>query len=286
MLTKRDYEQLLDRVENRTVYSLYREAKKARGRLLEYPYETPDSDIDGVLYIMLLAVYNYAVWLHLETRQILEFVQGRPIYNPQVLNRLEKIFEKDKRFLKRFLKDKIKQFESLGIEKVARDFEDEFLAYLDKVEQKALTDALVYMRQQYNELAQTKATKQEIMAELDRKLRRFMSVRMRQIARTETARFYNLGLLKSTRQFGVVAYRYQAVIDEKTCQLCLSRNGKIILANDIAGLLANVPPNHVFCRCRLIPLYKLPNNFQLMPPDAPQAPRRDIDYFLIGAALR
>lgn len=70
--------------------------------------------------------------------------------------------------------------------------------------------------------------------------------RLENIARTESARVYEQGkYITYTNTPGVVAYEIHAVIDARTTDICLARNGRII---PITAAGYEWPPYHYQCR--------------------------------------
>jgi len=80
------------------------------------------------------------------------------------------------------------------------------------------------------------------------------------IARTESTRAFNLGILtEGLRSDLVVAYRFDAVMDDRTTDICKSRNGKVIPIEDEELIVHNTPPLHVNCRSVLVPVFEFEN---------------------------
>jgi len=89
--------------------------------------------------------------------------------------------------------------------------------------------------------------KQKLGAELEN--------RAQKIARTEATRAYNLGTYEESFDSGIVeGYRFNAVLDERTTEICRARHGIYIPKNDIGILAQNTPPLHVNCRSLLEPV--------------------------------
>lgn len=79
--------------------------------------------------------------------------------------------------------------------------------------------------------------------------------RAQAIARTELTNAYNMGRVATARQSDLITgYRFLAIADKRTTQICLSRNGMIIPAKDEALLAANLPALHVGCRSTISPI--------------------------------
>ncbi|MCH7568485.1 MAG: minor capsid protein [Nanoarchaeota archaeon] len=68
------------------------------------------------------------------------------------------------------------------------------------------------------------------------------------IARTETVRLANQGLLNLYRQNGIERVRFLASISARTCPTCEGLNGQVFTMNDSEGII----PVHDRCRCTWI----------------------------------
>lgn len=78
------------------------------------------------------------------------------------------------------------------------------------------------------------------------------------IARTETAKMYNAGKLArytdpETDGF-VEALQYDAIVDNRTTELCRGLDGKIIAITNQARIAKMSPPNHFRCRATWLPV--------------------------------
>jgi SPP1 gp7 family putative phage head morphogenesis protein len=88
--------------------------------------------------------------------------------------------------------------------------------------------------------------------ELANKIRGLTLFRARAIAQTETTRSYNLGTITEAQTSEIVkGYVFNAVLDQRTTDICSERNGKFIPKDDISLIAENTPPLHVNCRSRL-----------------------------------
>jgi SPP1 gp7 family putative phage head morphogenesis protein len=80
-------------------------------------------------------------------------------------------------------------------------------------------------------------------------------VRAEMIARTETTYAYNNARLATMQESGLVDYvRFLAIDDNRTTDICRSRNGMLIPIGETLLLAANRPPLHVRCRSMLSPV--------------------------------
>jgi len=98
------------------------------------------------------------------------------------------------------------------------------------------------------------------------------------IARTESTRAFNFGTLSEAQSSDmVIGYRYNAILDNATTDICRERNGKYIPKDDIRALATNTPPLHVNCRSRLETVFKGERTGELIPADAPETKNRPSD---------
>ena len=81
------------------------------------------------------------------------------------------------------------------------------------------------------------------------------AVRADNIARTELTSAYNVGRVEMGRRSSLVeAFRFIPIEDNRTTDICRSRSGLIIPADDTALLNANTPALHFRCRSTLSPI--------------------------------
>jgi len=71
------------------------------------------------------------------------------------------------------------------------------------------------------------------------------------IARTETVRLANEGLVKVFKENDVQEVRWLAAISDRTCPQCEQLNGQVFKLNEL-NQGTNQPPLHSNCRCSLI----------------------------------
>jgi len=71
------------------------------------------------------------------------------------------------------------------------------------------------------------------------------------IARTETVRLANLGLIDTYKGVGVKKVEWLAALSERTCDICNALHGQVFDINTV-----NPPPAHPKCRCSLLSIVK------------------------------
>jgi SPP1 gp7 family putative phage head morphogenesis protein len=80
------------------------------------------------------------------------------------------------------------------------------------------------------------------------------------IARTETAKMYNAGRIArylDPEQDGFVeALQYDAIVDNRTTDLCKRLDGKIIAVTNASAVAKYTPPNHFMCRATWMAISK------------------------------
>jgi SPP1 gp7 family putative phage head morphogenesis protein len=67
------------------------------------------------------------------------------------------------------------------------------------------------------------------------------------IARTETVRLTNMGLIDMYKEKGIEKVRWLSSISERTCPICDNLNGQLFEIGSV-----DAPPKHVNCRCALV----------------------------------
>ena len=72
-------------------------------------------------------------------------------------------------------------------------------------------------------------------------------LRPNMIARTETVRLANLGLIDKYKEQDIKEVQWVAAVSERTCEECAALDGQVFDINDVAP-----PPIHVDCRCSLL----------------------------------
>ena len=71
------------------------------------------------------------------------------------------------------------------------------------------------------------------------------------IARTETVKLANKGLIDTYKAQGIKKVRWLAAISDRTCAVCMDLDGQVFDINTV-----NAPPKHVDCRCSLLSVEK------------------------------
>lgn len=112
-------------------------------------------------------------------------------------------------------------------------------------------------------------TREELADKIKQKFIDWRDAYCKTIAQTESTRAYNMSLVKTSTETGIEYYLYDAVLDDRTTQMCKQRDGKVFLYTQLAG---NTPPLHANCRSVLRPFtkrmlekgnYKLVNDAEL-----------------------
>lgn len=105
---------------------------------------------------------------------------------------------------------------------------------------------------------ETGASHQKVMEALAEVFPKFSSIRLENIARTESTSALNQGRLSRFRESdsGIVAVRFFSVLDARTTDICRSRHGLIMMLDD-PRLPENTPPLHFFCRSVLLGVSEL-----------------------------
>lgn len=92
------------------------------------------------------------------------------------------------------------------------------------------------------------------LRESSSELSRMTDRRIEAIARTEITRADTYGrLISMKRDDDVIGVEFSAILDDRTTDICESRNGLIMRLDD-PRLPENTPPQHVNCRSLLLPL--------------------------------
>jgi len=92
---------------------------------------------------------------------------------------------------------------------------------------------------------------------LRNKITSFARQRAKAIAITEATRAYNVGTLEECQGSTILeGYRFNAVLDMLTTDICRERNNLFIPVHDTGAIATNTPPLHVNCRSNLEPVTK------------------------------
>lgn len=137
--------------------------------------------------------------------------------------------------------------------KSAMQYWDDYAIKLSKVEDK---DLLNKLKETLQKGMKEGKTIQELQRDIKTVFPEFTKARLENIARTETAKAYNYGRLLTFYENTdlVQAVKISAIIDDRTCDICISRNGMIIPLSDTGAVARNYPPFHYQCRCVLLPI--------------------------------
>lgn len=121
----------------------------------------------------------------------------------------------------------------------------------------------------------------ELAAALEDDFRRFGQVRTKIIARTESNKAFNWGRRYRFDQSKAIAgYRYSAILDERTTEICQALHGHSWAITDPA-LDQHTPPNHFMCRSVIVPISKYVT-WEFDPPPAgweEDLPKKERDVF-------
>jgi len=84
----------------------------------------------------------------------------------------------------------------------------------------------------------------------------FTKQRLENIVRTESGKCYNWGRLNTFYQNSdvVAGVRFSAILDGRTTDICIARNGLILPLTDQEGIASNTPPLHYQCRSIWTPI--------------------------------
>jgi SPP1 gp7 family putative phage head morphogenesis protein len=68
------------------------------------------------------------------------------------------------------------------------------------------------------------------------------------IARTEATRVFNIASADRYTKAGIEKFRWVAIGDERTCEICNALDGRIF------DMSSEKPPKHPYCRCAIVPV--------------------------------
>ena len=77
------------------------------------------------------------------------------------------------------------------------------------------------------------------------------STRPNMLARTETVRVANQGLVNLYKENKIEKVRFLAALSDRTCPICESLNAQVFTINELQTGI-NQPPIHASCRCSLV----------------------------------
>jgi len=112
--------------------------------------------------------------------------------------------------------------------------------------------------------------------------------RAKAIARTEATRGFSVGTLQESLDSEIVeGYRFSAVLDSNTTQICKQRDGLFISKEDIESIARNTPPLHVNCRSRveLVTMFDKRERHLIISKTLPQTQQRPADITAIQNAI-
>lgn len=99
-----------------------------------------------------------------------------------------------------------------------------------------------------------------VISQLREKLRGHSTWELERLARTETTRAYNLGMVsRYNEDKAVTGYEFIAIVDSRTTDKCIMLDGTIISKSD-PRLYELTPPLHVNCRSQLSPVFVFDEN--------------------------
>ncbi|MEM6838135.1 MAG: minor capsid protein [Cyanobacteria bacterium P01_C01_bin.120] len=145
---------------------------------------------------------------------------------------------------------------------LAGDFADD--VFLDL--RKHLVAAIVPQADTGNPISQS-----ELLERIQKTLK-VSEARAKVIARTEITAAYNQGRQQSFNESDLVDYiRFIAISDDRTTDICISRDGMLMPKSDVALVTANTPPLHYACRSTISPVMSRLSRFEEIVTD----PQRD-----------
>jgi len=128
---------------------------------------------------------------------------------------------------------------------------------------------------------------QQLARHLELKIKNLTNIRARAIATTESTRAFNLGTLYESQTSRIVkGYRYNAVLDNLTTDICKERDGKYIPKSELMMVASNTPPLHVNCRSRLEAVLEYEDEGDWMPLNVPEGKQRPGDVQAVMNFLR
>jgi len=130
----------------------------------------------------------------------------------------------------------------------------------------------------YRETLEQGMSNAEAATYLQQGIKDLTNKRAKAIARTESTRAFNLGTLYESQTADIVkGYRYNAVLDKLTTDICRQRDGYYIPKENTMTVANNTPPLHVNCRSRLETVLDGDDKGRLLPADVPDGMQRESD---------
>jgi len=108
----------------------------------------------------------------------------------------------------------------------------------------------------------------DMQALLGQTLDTFKARRLENIARTESGKAYNWGIVTNIYENSDICQYMEvmAVMDKRTTDICIARNGIVIPIKDTSMVAQYTPPFHFQCRTRLVAIVR-PSTIKNLPPD-------------------
>lgn len=133
------------------------------------------------------------------------------------------------------------------------------------------TNFLMRVQSAFNDAVREGMSEKDIAKHIKKVANNFTKSRAQAIARTESTRAFNTGVLYEGLNTELAdGFRYDAVLDEKTTDICRARDGKFIPIHDTEKLAENTPPLHVNCRSMLVPVFDFDEKPQTLPEEVMQ----------------
>jgi len=118
-------------------------------------------------------------------------------------------------------------------------------------------DTLKYVSGLIKDTVEQGMSESQATAYISNKITDFARARAKAIAITEATRAYNVGTLEECQGSTILeGYRFNAVLDMLTTDICRERNNIFIPVHDTGAIASNTPPLHVNCRSNLEPVTK------------------------------
>jgi len=118
-------------------------------------------------------------------------------------------------------------------------------------------DTLKYVSGLIKDTVEQGMSESQATAYISNKITDFARARAKAIAITEATRAYNVGTLEECQSSTILeGYRFNAVLDMLTTDICRERNDIFIPVHDTSAIATNTPPLHVNCRSNLEPVTK------------------------------